>query len=216
MEERTACSSKFASTRLEGCCGAELPRRLAPFGDQIRLPRLAVDYSGPTASPAVDAIEISHTSFMLHPSERSLECVLAIRGEKFLDGMLAWCIAIWAEWMPLDCYSSSSNWFYLETGLGLPRRFLGPVTIYTVISPWKTMQVYLGMSSVSIGCHVGWLYCLIRFCVCVFLLFMPANRPYSHFQVKNLIEKLWVLISQETCRNSGYPLLCFLFQKDIF
>lgn len=27
-------------------------------------------------------------------------------------------------------------------------------------------------------------------CVCVFLLFVPANRPYSHFQVKNLIEKL--------------------------
>lgn len=82
IEERTACSSKFASTRLEGCCGAELPRRLAPCGDSIRVPRLTVDYSGPTASPAVDAIEISHTAFMLHPSERSLECVLAIGGRR--------------------------------------------------------------------------------------------------------------------------------------
>lgn len=44
-----------------------------------RVPRLAVDYSGPMASPAVDAIEISHTAFMLHPLERSLECVLDIR-----------------------------------------------------------------------------------------------------------------------------------------
>ena len=109
MEERAACSSKFAGTRLEGCCGAELLWRLAPRGDQICMPRLTADYSGPTASPAVDAIEISHTAFMLHPSERSLEHARAIRGEKFLDGMLAWCIAIWAEWIPLDCYSSSSN-----------------------------------------------------------------------------------------------------------
>lgn len=201
MEERTACSSKFASTRLEGCCGAERPQRLAPCGDSIRVPRLTVDYSGPTASPAVDAIEISHTAFMLHPSERSLERVLAIRGDKFLDVMLAWCIASWAEWIPSDCYSSSSNWCYLETGLGLPRQFLGPVTIYTVSSPWKTMQAYLGTSSVSVGCHVGWLYCLIRFCVCVFLVFTPASRPYGHFQIKNLIEKLWVLVSQEYCKN---------------
>lgn len=44
-----------------------------------RVPRLAVDYSGPMASPAVDAIEISHTAFMLHPLERSLERVLDIR-----------------------------------------------------------------------------------------------------------------------------------------
>lgn len=109
MEERTACSSKFASTRLEGCCGAELLWRLAPCGDLIHVPRLAMDYSGPTASPAVDATEISHAAFMLHPSERSLERVLAIGGDKFLDVMLAWCIAIWAEWIPLDCYSSSSN-----------------------------------------------------------------------------------------------------------
>jgi len=109
VEERTACSSKSASTRLEGCCWAELLRRLAPRSDLIHVPRLTVDYSGPTASPAVDAIEISHTAFMLHPSERSLECVLAIKGDKCLDVMLAWCIAIWAEWIPLDCYASSSN-----------------------------------------------------------------------------------------------------------
>lgn len=109
MEERTACSSKFASTRSEGCCGAELLRRLAPCGDLIHVPRFTVDYSGPTASPAVDAIEISHTAFMLHPLQRSLERVLAIRGDKFLDVILAWCIAIWAELLPLDCYSSSSN-----------------------------------------------------------------------------------------------------------
>lgn len=75
MEERTACSSKFASTHLEECCEGELPWRLAP----VCVPGLAVDYSGPMASPAVDAIEISHTSFMLHPLEISLECVLAIR-----------------------------------------------------------------------------------------------------------------------------------------
>lgn len=99
MEERPACSSKFVNTCLEGCCGAELPWRLAPCSDAIRVPRLTVDYSGPMASPAVDVLEISHTAFMLCASERSLECVLAIRGDKFLDVMLAWCIAIWAQWM---------------------------------------------------------------------------------------------------------------------
>lgn len=75
MEERTVCSSKFSSTRLEGCCEGDPPWRWAP----ACVPRLAVDYSGPMASPAVDAIEISRTAFMLHPLERSLERVLAIR-----------------------------------------------------------------------------------------------------------------------------------------
>lgn len=75
MEERTACFSKFSGTPLEECCEGELPWRLAA----VCVPGLAVDYSGPMASPAVDAIEISHTAFMLHPLERSLERVLAIR-----------------------------------------------------------------------------------------------------------------------------------------
>lgn len=92
-----------------GMLWGELPWMLAPCGDLIGVPRLTVDYSGPTASTAVDATEISHAAFMLHPSERSLEHVPAIRGEEFLDGMLAWCLAIWAEWISLDCYSSSSN-----------------------------------------------------------------------------------------------------------
>lgn len=135
MEERTACSSKSVSVRLEQCCGAELSWRLVPPGDLLRVPRLTADYSGPVASPAVDAIEISRTAFTLHPLERSLEHVLAIRGGKVLDVMLARCIAIWADWIPLDCYSSSHNCFYLETRLGLPRQFLGPALICTVSSP---------------------------------------------------------------------------------
>lgn len=84
MEERTACSSKSASTHLEECCEGELPWRLVP----VLVPRLAVDYSRPVASPAVDAIEISHTAFMLHPLERSLEHVLAIREGNFWVGCL--------------------------------------------------------------------------------------------------------------------------------
>lgn len=214
MEERSVYSSKCASTHLEGCYRAELLWKLAPCSDLIHVPRLIADYSGSMASPLVDAAEISHTAFMLHPLERPLEYVPAIRGERFLDGMLAWHIAIWAEWIPSDCYSSSSNWFYLETVLGLPREFLGPVTVYTVNSPWKTTQAYLGMSSVSAGCHVGWLYCLIGFCV--LLLFMPANRPYGHFQIKNLIEKLWVLLSQENYKYGEWFFLRFLFLNNIF
>lgn len=97
------------------------------------------------------------------------------QGVKFWGGMLAWCITIWAEWIPSDCYSSTSNWFSLETGLGLPRQFLGPVSIYTVGSPWKTMQVYLGMSSVSTGWHVGWPYFL---CLQIDHVVSSGLKPY--------------------------------------
>lgn len=120
------------------------------------------------------------------------------QGVKFLGGLLAWCITIWAEWIPSDFYSSTSNWFSLETGLGLPRQFLGPVTIYTVGSPWKTMQAYLGMSSGSIG----WVDRIVwSGFVCVFHLFIPANRSYSQFQIKTLLENLWLLVFQENYKN---------------
>lgn len=194
MEERTACSSKSVSVRLEQCCGAELSWRLAPPGDLLRVPRLTADYSGPVASPAVDAIEISRTAFTLHPLERSLEHVLAIRGGKVLDVMLARCIAIWADWIPLDCYSSSHNCFYLETRLGLPRQFLGPALICTVSSPWKSTQAHLEMSLVWLAqgatraVSIVWLSFVIYLCVCFCsLLFMLANGPYGHFEIKNLI-----------------------------
>lgn len=177
---------------------AELPWRLAPCSDLIRVPRLTADYSGSMASPLVGAAEISHTAFMLHPLERPLEYVLAIRGDKFLDGMLAWHVAIWAEWVHLDCYSSSSNWFYLETGLGLPRQFLGPVTIYTASSPWKTTQAYLGMSSVSAGCHVGcytvWSGFVSFFCLCLQMDHMVTFRlktslkSYEYFFPRKIIK----------------------------
>lgn len=113
-------------------CGVVLWGRAA---GSLCMPGLAAGRSGPMASPAVDAAEISHTASLLHPSERSLECVPAIRGGKYLDVMLAWCTAIWAEWIPSDCYGSAHNCFYLEAGLGPPRQFLGPLLTDAVSSP---------------------------------------------------------------------------------
>lgn len=107
--------------------------------------------------------------------------------------------------------------FYLETGWGLPRQFLGPGTAYTVSSPWKTMQADLGMSSVSVGCHVGWLYCLIRFCVhvCVFCLCLQIDRMVTS-RLKTLLKNYEYSFPRNTVKTVNNPPLLFPFQKDIF
>lgn len=105
------------------------------------------------------------------------------QGVKFLGGLLAWCITIWAEWIPLDCHSSTSNWFSLVTGLGLPRQFLGPVTIYTVGSPWKTMQAYLGclqLAQSGLTVLSDQVLCVSFICLCLQIDHIVSSRlePY--------------------------------------
>lgn len=205
-EGRTAYSFKPAGTCVEWCCRAEMQGACVCQGWwQVVL------------NPAVDAAEISHTASLLHPSERSLECVSAIRGDKRLDVVLAWRTAIWAEWIPSDCYGSAHNCFYLETGLRPQRRFLGLLLSDTVSSPWKPHRHIWGcFISAHTGCH--WAVCIISMsfvrdlsaCVSfidVFLFWMAGNRPYGHLEIKTLFTHYDLLFPRNAIITHG--MFCF-------
>jgi len=48
--------------------------------------------------------------------------------------------------------------------------------------------------------------------VYVFLLFMPANRPYGHFQIKNLIENREYLFPRNTVKTVNNACHIFFFR----